>query len=266
MAKNKIQTIDLTEEQLATKTERPETEEKSSETKIKKSASKKKASKKADPKDQDESKKETKDDSAKESEVAKPKQRGKKYVEARSRVDRTRTYPLMEAISLVKSTSYSGFDGTISAHLNLTKEINPVEVSFPHSTGKNIRVAIVDEEILDQIAKEEIAFDVLLAKPAMMPKLTRYARFLGPRGLMPNPKNGTVTSDPETKKASLLAGAVVVRAEKKAPLLHVRIGKVSQPENELQANLEALIKAINPVNIAKITLAATMGPGVKVQL
>jgi len=167
---------------------------------------------------------------------------------------------------LVKSTSYSGFDGTISAHLNLTKEINPVEVSFPHSTGKNIRVAIVDEEVLDKIAKEEIDFDVLLAKPAMMPKLTRYARFLGPRGLMPNPKNGTVTSDPEAKKASLLAGAVVIRAEKKAPLLHVRIGKVSQPENELQANLEALIKAINPVNIAKITLAATMGPGVKVQL
>jgi large subunit ribosomal protein L1 len=197
---------------------------------------------------------------------AESKVRGKKYVAARSRVDRTRTYELSEAVGLVKNTSYSKFDGTVTAHLNLVREVNPIEVTFPHTTGKSLRVAIIDDEILEAISREEINFDVLLATPAMMPKLARYARFLGPRNLMPNPKNGTVTTDPETKMKSLQAGSIVIRPEKKALLMHIRVGKVSQSESELVENIQALLKAVNIQNVAKLTLAATMGPGIKVQL
>lgn len=197
---------------------------------------------------------------------AQAKVRSKKYVAARSRVDRTNTYPLEDAVNLLKQTSYSKFDGTITAHLNLLREINPVEVTFPHSTGKSIRVQVVNDEVLAKIADENIDFDVLLATPAMMPKLAKYARFLGPRGLMPNPKNGTVTNDPEAKKSSLEAGSIIIRPEKKSNLMHVRIGKVSQAETELVANIQVLVKAVNPTNIEKITLAATMSPGIKVQL
>jgi large subunit ribosomal protein L1 len=204
-------------------------------------------------------------------EVAEPvkaqaKQRSKKYVAARSRIDRTREYPLEDAVNLLKQTSYSSFEGTVTAHLNLAREINPVEVTFPHTTGKQLRVAIVDDAVLEKIANEEIDFDVLLATPAMMPKLARHARFLGPRGLMPNPKNGTVTNDPEAKMASLQSGAIVIRGEKKAPLMHIRVGKTSQPETELVANIQALLKAVNIQNVTKLTLAATMSPGIKVQL
>ncbi len=197
---------------------------------------------------------------------AQAKQRSKKYVAARSRVDRTNSYPLEDAVNLIKQTSYSKFDGTVTAHLNLTREINPVEVTFPHTTGKKLRVAVVDDEVLANIAEENIDFDVLLATPAMMPKLAKHARFLGPRGLMPNPKNGTVTNDPSAKKSSLEAGSTILRPEKKSNLMHVRIGKVSQAETELVANVQTLVKAVSPTNIEKLTLAATMSPGIKVQL
>lgn len=197
---------------------------------------------------------------------AQEKVRSKKYVAARSRVDRTRAYPLDEALSLLKQASYSRFDGTVSAHINLLREIPPSEVTFPHSVGKQVRVAIVDAEVLEKIAQEVIEFDVLLTTPAMMPKLAKYARFLGPRGLMPNPKNGTVTSDPEAKMASLQAGSVIIKTEKKSPLMHVRVGKISQSETDLAENIQALLKAVNIQNVAKLTLAATMSPGIKVQL
>ncbi len=191
--------------------------------------------------------------------------RGRKYVEARSNVDRTISYPIEQAVELVKSTSYSNFDGTVTAHINLKKEMKPFDVSMPHSTGQTLRVAIANDEVLAQLAEGVIEFDVLLTKPDMMGKLAKFARLLGPKGLMPNPKNGTVTSDPESKKASLMSGAVTVKPERKAPLMHVRLGKTSQPAAELAANLTALMTAVGQ-NATKVTLAATMSPGVKVQL
>lgn len=192
--------------------------------------------------------------------------RSQKYVAARSRVDRTKTYPIEDAVNLVKKTSYSKFPGTITAHVNLLRDLTAVDVTFPHSTGKELRVAIADDELLEKIAKEEIEFDVLLASPDMMPKLAKHARFLGPRGLMPNPKSGTVTSNPKAKKSELESGKMTIRPEKKAPLLHVTIGKTNQSEVELAANLQALIKGVKPANIAKLTLAPTMGPGVPVEI
>lgn len=198
--------------------------------------------------------------------VAKAKPRSNKYIAARSLVDRTLEYTAADAVNLVKKTSYSSFAGTITAHLNLRRDINPVEVTFPHSTGKDLRVAIADETLLDKLAAEEIDFDILLAEPKMMPKLAKYARFLGPRGLMPNPKSGTVTSNPETKKKELLSGKMVIRPEKKAPLMHVRLGTTTQPEVELVANLEALLSAVKTNNVDKVTLSPTMGPGVRVKV
>lgn len=191
--------------------------------------------------------------------------RGKKYVEARSMVDRTIAYPALQAVELVKSTSYSKFDGTLMAHVNLKKEIKPFDLAFPYSTGKSVRVAIASEELLAKLNDGIIDFDVLLTKPDMMSKLAKYARLLGPKGLMPNPKNGTVTSDPEAKKASLMSGAVTIKPERKAPLMHVRIGKMSQPTEELAANLIALMNSVSNQAL-KVTIAATMSPGVKVAL
>lgn len=192
--------------------------------------------------------------------------RSQKYVAARSRVDRTKTYSIDDAVNLVKKTSYSKFAGTITAHVNLLRDLTSVDINFPHSTGKEIRVAIADEELIEKIAQEEITFDILVASPAMMPKLAKHARFLGPRGLMPNPKSGTVTSDPEAKKKELESGKMTIRPEKKAPLMHVTVGKTDQSEAELVANVQALIKGIKATNIEKLTLAPTMGPGVRVEI
>lgn len=192
--------------------------------------------------------------------------RSKKYVEARSMVDRTITYPVNQAIDLLKTTSYAKFGGTVMVHINLKREIKPFDVTLPHSTGQEVRVAVADEQVLADLAEGKINFDVLLATPDKMPKLAKFARLLGPKGLMPNPKNGTVTSDPEAKKAQLQGGAMNVRPEKKAPLMHIRIGKVSQPSEELAANLTALLTAMPPNSMTKVTIAATMSPGIKVQL
>lgn len=197
--------------------------------------------------------------------VKAPRERSTKYVAARSMVDRTITYPAEQAIELVKASSYTKFVGTVTAHINLKKELSKqVEVIMPFATGKSLRVAIVNDEVLAQITEGVLNFDVLVTTPAMMPKLAKFARVLGPKGLMPNPKNGTVTNDPEAKKKLLEGGAVSVKAERKAPLIHERLGKVNQPTEELVANLQALIAAVGVGNIAKITLAASMSPGVKV--
>lgn len=191
--------------------------------------------------------------------------RGKKYVEAKSQVDRTIAYPAAQAVELIKATSYSKFDGTLIVHINLKKELKPFDLTFPYTTGQSVRVAIADDALLAQLNDGIIDFDVLLTKPDMMSKLAKYARVLGPKGLMPNPKNGTVTSDPEAKKASLMGGAVSIKPERKAPLMHIRIGKLSQPTEELTANLLALMASVNTQTL-KVTIAATMSPGVKVAL
>lgn len=201
-------------------------------------------------------------------EEVKPKKgrvRGKKYVEARSMVDRTISYPVNQAVDLLKTTSYAKFGGTVMAHINLKREIKPFDVTLPFSTGKEVRVAIADDQILSDLAEGKIEFDVLLTTPDKMPKLAKFARLLGPKGLMPNPKNGTVTSDPEAKKILLQGGATSIRPEKKAPLMHIRLGKVSQPSEELAANLNALLAAMPINSVVKVTIAATMSPGIKVQ-
>ena len=191
--------------------------------------------------------------------------RSPRYREVRALVDRAKLYPMTEAFDLVKKASYSKFAGTISVDLVLKDTSNQINVVFPHSTGKQLRVAIVDDALLADVEAGKIDFDVLLTTPQYMPKLAKLARILGPKGLMPNPKNNTIVSDPEKAKAELLGGKTVLKTERKAPLLHATLGKTTTATADLVDNLQALIKATDGKTL-KCTVSATMSPGVKVAL
>lgn len=198
--------------------------------------------------------------------------RGKKYQEATAQVDKTKLYPLPDAIGLMKKTSFTKFDGTVELHINLSaagmgdKKDFRGSVSLPHGSGKEVRVAIADDKILEDVAKGTINFDVLVAHPSMMPKLARVAKVLGPRGLMPNPKTGTLGEDPEKLAAGLSKGKVNFKTEPDHPVIHMTVGKVSFEDKKLSENITAVLDAVGRSKIAKATLAATMGPGIKLSL
>lgn len=191
--------------------------------------------------------------------------RSKKYQSARSHVDKTKSYDPFAAIELIKKTSYSKFDGTITADLIIKDEATQIDVSFPHSTGKALRVAVVDDTVIKQIEEGNLDFDILITTPQFVPKLAKHARVLGPRGLMPNPKNGTITSDPEKKKKELESGKVTLKSERKFPLMHVSIGSVSMETKQLVENFSALIDALG-TKVKRASLSASMSPSVKVTL
>lgn len=202
------------------------------------------------------------EETAKPAKVAR-KTRSKKYAAKNAQVDKTIKYELQKAVETVKKLSYSKFDGTIEAHL-IVKEVGiTANVSFPHSTGKSIKAVIFNEEIAKELADGVISFDVLVASAPDMAKLTKFARLLGPKGLMPNPKNGTLTTNPEGKVKELAAGKVTLKTEKKAPLMHVGVGKVSMETTALVENIQAMLDALQG-KVLKLTLSATMSPGVKV--
>ena len=196
-----------------------------------------------------------------------PFRHGKAIRAAKSKVDRTKTYAIEEAVKLVKATNTTKFDATVTLHLNLNpkEKLTRAEVTFPFMAGAQKRVAIVTDELLKDIEKGKLDFDILLTTPAYMPKLAKYAKVLGPKGLMPNPKSCTVTPNPEAKAKEFAAGKTVVKAEPKFPLMHVTVGKVGQKEAEITANIRALLEAVRRKNVVKAVLAATMSPGVKVQ-
>ncbi len=201
---------------------------------------------------------------------AKIKVRSKRYVEVMKLVDKEKLYPLTDAISLVKQTTLTKFDGTVELHVSLNpltlgdKKDYRTAVSLPHGTGKEVRVAIADDKVLAEIEAGKINFDILVAHPTMMAKLAKVARVLGPRGLMPNPKTGTVSPDPEKRAKELSSGQVNLKTEPGNPLIHMPIGKVSFEDKKISENVKAVLKALG-TKVAKVTLSATMGPGVKVQ-
>ncbi len=191
--------------------------------------------------------------------------RSKKYVNHRSQVDKTRLYDSFAAIELVKKLSYSKFEGTITLD-GVTREVGPqTTVTLPHSTGKSIRVAIASDEVIAAVEAGNIEFDVLVSSPVFMPKLAKLARTLGPKGLMPNPKNGTLTPNPEAKKKELEKGALSIKTEKKAPVIHISIGKTSMESKELVDNLNALLMSLKG-RLQKASISASMSPSVKVQV
>ncbi len=173
-------------------------------------------------------------------------------------------YPLSEGIKLVQETSFSKFDGKIEAHVTVIEEGNLGEISFPYIETTSKKVVILNDTILAEIKEGKINFDILIATPVTMPKLLPFARILGPKGLMPNPKNGTLTDKPEEAVKKLSAAKTIIETEKKSPVVHIIIGKVSQPIKEITANVTELIKIIKIPKIKKIALCATMGPSVKI--
>lgn len=194
---------------------------------------------------------------------SKQKRRGQRYQAVRSKIDKSKSYEPSQAVALVKKLSYSNFVGSLEVHL-IVREIGmSVDLSLPHSTGKKVRVAIVDKDLLDQIEAGKLDFDVLISHPEFMPKLAKYARVLGPKGLMPNPKSGTLTPNPELKKKELEGGKFTLKTEKKAPLMHLSIGKLDMTDKDLVENLETVIKALGN-RLLKLSIAASMSPSVKV--
>lgn len=225
------------------------------------------------------------------------KVRGKKYQAAEKKVE-SRAYPLAEAVKLVKELSTAGFDASIDAHINLSLEKGKAEhqlrsfLALPYGTGKSVKVLVFadgeaakkareagadligDEALIETISQGKLPpADAVVATPAFMPKLARIARFLGPKGLMPTPKAGTVAENPAEVVGQLKQGRVEIRTEI-SPIVHVSIGKVSSPDENLIANLKAVMAEINRLKPAKVSgnyilsvfLAPTMGPSVKVDL
>lgn len=194
-----------------------------------------------------------------------PRVRGNKHAASVAKIDNAKLYPMAEAVKLAKETSYSKFDGTMELHAVVKKEGISTQVTLPHSAGKKKKIEIADEATIKKLEAGKIDFDVLLATGDMMPKLVKYARLLGPKGLMPNPKNGTVIKTvSDAKKFS--ENAVTIKTQRKAPLIHTTIGKVSQPEKELVANAESVLKAISKNQLVKVYVCASMGPSVKVKV
>lgn len=192
--------------------------------------------------------------------------RGKKFQDKIKLVNKGSLYSVDEAVKLVKQTSYSKFVGSVEAHINTKEKGLRGNVSLPHGSGKQIRIAIADDTLLEKIQSGKIDFDILVAHPSMMPKLAKVARILGPKGLMPNPKAGTISTEPEKVAKKLAGGQIQWKTETEAPIVHMVFGKVDFEEKKLKENLDALIKAVNPSKINSVFIKATMGPSIKVAI
>jgi large subunit ribosomal protein L1 len=191
--------------------------------------------------------------------------RGKIYQAAKSKVE-NKYYSISEALKLLRDISYTKFTPTVEVHLTVTQPGNSASVDLPYSTGKTKRIALADDTTIADIEKGLINFDVLLASPAQMPKIVRLAKVLGPRGLMPNPKNGTIVDDPQAAAKKLADSAtVLLKTEKSAPIIHTVAGKLSQNDEELSANIRVLLAAFGN-DLTKATLKSTMSPGIKLEL
>lgn len=223
---------------------------------------------------------------------------GKKYVEAAKSIDRATLYDKEAAVALVKKSATAKFDETIEAHIRTGCDGRHADqqirgaVVLPHGTGKKVRVLVFakgdkateaqeagaefvgGEELIPKIQNENwFEFDVVVATPDMMGVVGRLGRVLGPKGLMPNPKAGTVTMDVKKAIADIKAGKIEYRLDK-TNIIHVPIGKASFSEEQLADNFQTLIDAINKVKpstlkgqyMKSVTLTSTMGPGVKLNV
>jgi large subunit ribosomal protein L1 len=224
---------------------------------------------------------------------------GKKYRQAAEKIDRDKYYAPLEALQLAKETSFSRFDGTIEVHIRLGVDPRHAEqqvrdtVMLPHGLGKSVRVLvfaegdparaaqeagadyIADDELIERVRGGWMDFDAAVATPDMMGKVGRLGKILGPRGLMPNPKAGTVVQEDDIPRIinELKAGRVEFRLDRTANL-HVPIGKASFEAEKLFDNFTALLEAIKRARppsakgayIRRITVTSTMGPGIRVDV
>ncbi len=221
---------------------------------------------------------------------------GKRYNDLAKLVDRATVYDPSEAVRLVQETGKAKFDGTVELHVRLGVDSRHADqqvrgaVVLPHGTGRTKRVLVVakgpkadeakeagadfvgDDDMIDKIQKENwFDFDVLIATPDMMGKLGRLGKVLGPKGLMPNPKSGTVTMDITKAVNDVKAGKIEYRLDK-SNIIHCPIGKVSFGQEKLEENLKVIMEAIIKAKpsaakgqyIKSCSIATTMGPGIKV--
>lgn len=209
----------------------------------------------------------------KKAKVIVPRVRSKRYKDTLSLVDKKRSYPLKDALELIKKTSTVKFDATVEVHININPEILDKDkpslsgtINLPHGTGKKRVIKIADEALIEKVAKGQIDFDVLVAHPTLMSKLAKVARILGPKGLMPNPKNGTISPTPEKRAKELEDGEMTWKTEPDHPVIHQILGKVSFKETQLGENLKTLVKSIGSGKIVKLILSSSMGPGIKVDV
>lgn len=226
------------------------------------------------------------------------KKKSKKYTEALSKIEKGKLYSLEEAVKLVKETSVSTFDGTveIAVRLNLDTKKNDQQlrgaIVLPHGTGKTKKVLVLakgdaakaatdagadyvgDVDMITKIEKENwFDFDVIIATPEMMPMLGKLGRVLGPKGLMPNPKTGTVTMDTKKAVEDVKKGRVEYRTDSYANV-HALVGKVSFDDEKLVDNVKAFMdviikskpQAAKGIYLKGVSLVSTMGPGIKVDL
>lgn len=196
--------------------------------------------------------------------------RGKKYREVIKLVDKNTVYEAEEALELVQKLSLSKFDGTVELHVKIKLEKGKSDsirgtVVLPSGTGKTKRVAIADDDTIEAISNGKLDFDVLLATPAQMPKLAKYAKVLGPKGLMPSPKAGTVSDDLDSIKAEIMGGRVEYRADKTGAI-HMGIGKISFGTEKLLANYKAVMHMMVGHKLISVAVAPTMGPSVRLKL
>ncbi len=214
---------------------------------------------------------ETKEPSKKPKSKFNKKQRSNSYSTVAKIIDRNKKYSLKEALDLLPKLKRAKFDETVELHINTLEKNVSGNVTLPHGTGKQIKVEIVNqtedpkhvEEIVKKVETGNIDFDILIATPDAMPKLARIARFLGPRGLMPNPKNGTITPKPNDVAKKFQGGQINFKTEAKFPILHLSVGKVSFGEKKLTDNITAAITAVQTKNIKDATIKSTMSPGIK---
>lgn len=230
--------------------------------------------------------------------VTRPKieRRGKKYQESAKLIDKTKTYSLKEAIELAIKSNPAKFDASVEIHARLGVDPRQADQNIrttlvlPNGNGKTVRVAVFapldvcknaktagadiaeDEEFLKQLEKGTINFDILISTPQYMPKLGKFARLLGPKGLMPNPKAGTVTMDVEKAVKEAKAGKVEYRVDKQA-IVHIGVGKVSFGADKLVQNAEAFfnsLKAQKPASlkgtyVKSVFITTTMGPSIQLE-
>ncbi len=221
--------------------------------------------------------------------------KGKGYKAAFEKVEQGKAYSLKEAVALAVETSTTKFDSSIEVHVVLGVDPRQADqnvratVTLPHGTGKKIRVAAFvsnedataatkagadvagEDAIMALLDKENLDFDVLVSTPQLMPKLGKYARLLGPRGMMPNPKSGTVSTNPAQAVKEAKAGKVEYRVDKQA-IVHLAVGKVSFGADKLTENAQSFFGSLMGVKpssikgayIQSVYLATTMGPGIKV--
>lgn len=190
---------------------------------------------------------------------------GKNIISARAKVNQNLEYSLPDAIRLVKETSFTKFDGTVEFHATVRKLGFSVQIALPHGTGREKKVELVTDATIKKLETGKIDFDVLIATPETMPKLVKFAKLLGPRGLMPNPKNGTLVKDEKDVK-NFAVNTLTVKTEKGAPVVHLAIGKVSMEDEKLMENAKALLKAFGERQLIRAFLSSSMGPSVRLNL